>query len=187
MKNFILFFFLISNFYVLGQNESPEDLNFILDDNNKVIWQKVFEVGYGVESLVNDLKSYFENNLFTNSMEPVNNGFAGKSATVKLSSIRGVAMGAYSPYSSFIKIDVKENRYRVSVTDIVFEGIETGVTSGGISISSTTPLTLEDLAVKNTKSEFRKNSAALTLLTTLNTDFNNYFILKQSKIENDDW
>ena len=74
----------------------------------------------------------------------------------------------------------------MTITDVVFEGVETGFFSDGISVSSATRIRLEDFAVKNNKAEFRKNRTALNLLINLNKDFENYFSLNKVSTEDDD-
>ena len=187
MKSYIaISIFLISIISSFSQNENPKHLNFILDENKKVTWQKIYETKASKDSLISILKTNFKSNFFTSDLSFSNDRFSGKSAKVKLSSTKGVAMGAYTPYLVFVNIDIKDNRYRVSVKDIIFESMETGISSGGLTISSTTPLTIEDFAVRNNKHEFRKNKTASSLLTILNKDLDSYFIIKTKSIK-DDW
>lgn len=182
-----LFLFLVvfAMINTIGQDLQPADLNFTMDSEKKVIWQKVFELDMQNDSLMISLKDYLGGNLFTSKLSSIDNGFVGQSAKVKLSSTKSVAMGAYSPYEAFVKVEVKDSRYRVTVTDIVFDGMETGVSSGGFSISSTTPLRLADFVVKNNKNEFRSNNTAMSLLEILNKDLLNYFTIKEMSTSND--
>ena len=170
----------------LSDTQSPEGLNFKLGDDKQVTWQKIYEVAGSRESLVNILKSNLKANFFTNNLSYEDDRFVGQSTKVKLSSTKGVAMGAYMPFVAFIRIGVKEGKYRVIVEDVVFDGMDVGVASGGISISSATPIKLEDFAVKNSKHAFRKNSTANKLLAILSKDLNSYFTL-EAITDKDDW
>lgn len=171
---------------IKSEPNSLEELSFILSENKKVTWQKIYPVNLESDSLTKSLKTYLKNNFFTSQLNLIDNKFIGQSTKVKLSSTKGVAMGALTPFTAYVKIDIKNNRYRVSVTDIIFDGTEVGVSSGSFSISSATPLTLEDFVVRNKKNEFRKNNTALSLLKVINKDFENYFNLKEISNE-DDW
>ena len=109
MKSYIaISIFLISIISSFSQNENPKHLNFILDENKKVTWQKIYETKASKDSLISILKTNFKSNFFTSDLSFSNDRFSGKSAKVKLSSTKGVAMGAYTPYLVFVNIDIKD-------------------------------------------------------------------------------
>ena len=173
----------------VSNSKSNEELNFKLEDDNKVTWQKVIEFkNLDKDSLTNVIGAFLKNNSFSNNLTFENDGFSGRSAKVMLSSNKGLVMGTYSPYSGFIRVDVKDERYRITVTDIVFEGIETGISSGGITLSTAQPLSLEDFVVKvkGNKGVYRTNGGVIKLLTILNNDLTNYLTLKKDKSK-DNW
>lgn len=180
MKN-ILFITTVFIFTITGFSQNPLQLNFKLDDNKNVIWQKVYET----ENIEN-VKKAITSSFFTSNLSDDN--LIGQSPEVNLSSTKGVAMGAYSPYKVFIKIDLKENKYRVTVTDIVFVGMKTNIGGDGnvFGAALAQPSRLEDYAVKNKNNEFRKNGAATSLLKILNNDLDGYFTFNEQK-SNDDW
>jgi uncharacterized protein involved in high-affinity Fe2+ transport len=105
--------------------------------------------------------------------------FAGHSPEVNHSGTKGVAMGAYSPYKVFIRIDLKENKY--SVTDIVFVGMKTNIAKDGnvFGAALAQPSRLEDYVVKNKSNEFRKNGCPKQIKNPLIINrLTGYFILE---------
>mgnify|MGYP001025968995 CR=1 FL=1 len=168
----------------LSQNQEVKLYDFILEDDNKVTWQKIYDYNANKDSLVKILQFYLKNNLFTRLLEKSDDGFIGQSAKVKLSIAKDKPMA--SPFSAFIKIDVKDNKYRVYVTDIIFEGAEVGVISGGISISSATSNSFGYYVVNNKKNDFKKSRTAMNLLNSLNDDLTSYFTIKIDTSA-DDW
>jgi len=63
-NNILLFLCFISIFWSIGQNIKPEDLNFKLDENKKVIWEKNYDYEANKDSLAIVLKSFLKNNIF---------------------------------------------------------------------------------------------------------------------------
>ena len=198
-KTIILTFLLLTYTFCLAQydddgevqlkekkanSQSKEELNFKLEDDKKVTWQKIYDYNANKDSLVKILQFYLKNNLFTRLLEKSDDGFIGQSAKVKLSIAKDKPMA--SPFSAFIKIDVKDNKYRVYVTDLIFEGAEVGVISGGISISSATSNSFGYYVVNNKKNDFKKSRTAMNLLNSLNDDLTSYFTIKIDTSA-DDW
>jgi hypothetical protein len=176
----LLFFSLLSLLLCTGQTVTPQDLNFKLEENKKVIWKKNYKHDSNKDSLSMMLESLLKNNLFTSKLNKTDDGFFGQSTKVFLSSTKSMAIGTRNPYCAHIKIDVMDGRYSVSVTDIVFDGVQFDYALIGKRPSDVAQMSLKDFVVKNKKFEFRKNNGAMSLLRVLNKDFNYYFTLKKA-------
>ena len=182
-SNTLLFLSLISIFWCFGQNINPEDINFKLKEDKTVVWEKHFKSEASKDDLKMMLQSLLKNNVFTHKLKMTDDGFSGQSTKVFLSSTKSMAIGARNPYCANIEIIVKDDQYSVSVTDIVFDGVQLDYPLIGKRPSHVPPLLLKDFVVKKKKFEFRKNNGAMNHLRVLNKDFNNYFTLN-SAIEN---
>jgi hypothetical protein len=175
---FLLFISFISTLSCLGQDINPEKLNIKLTDDQKVIWQKIYEVEFSGDTLIRNIKSLLRNNILTDQFDYEDNLFTGQINNAKLSDRSKIAVGGFTPYTARIKINIKDNKYRVTVSDIVFGGLPRGR-------STYDPNTLEDLVLKNKNNEFKKNNAVLNILVVLDKDLDEYFALKKDSKDND--
>jgi len=182
MKKVIISILLMIPFLGMAQDSKTEYLNFKLSESKDLIWQKIYETEASLDSVIKFLKT----ESFTSDLELNENTILGRSGKTKLSSTKGVAMGAYSSYDVFIKIDFKDNKYRVTISDVLFDPTVSSVNSGMFSISQANQFTLNDFAVRNNSQEIRGNNTAKNLLKILDKDFNSHFVVKKT-IKNDDW
>ncbi|MGB5362741.1 MAG: hypothetical protein WBN17_05505, partial [Aureibaculum sp.] len=120
----LLFLGLISIFWCHGQNITPQDYNFKLKEDKTVIWEKTYEYETNKDELTMRLQSFLKTHLFTSRLKMTDDGFNGPSTKVLLSSTKSMAIGARNPYCANVKIDVMDGKYLVSVTDIVFDGVQ---------------------------------------------------------------
>lgn len=172
--NFSLLY-LLSVFWCFGQDVSAIDLNFKLDENKKVIWEKSFKYEAKKDSLTIILQSFLKSTFFTSELHKTIEGFSGISKKVYLSNTKKMAVGARNPYKATIKITIKDDNYLVSVTDIVFDGIQFNYPIIGEKSAGAPQIYLEDFVVKSKKHEFRKGKGYINQLKVLNKDFNSYF------------
>ena len=180
MKNkVLLFLYFLSIFGCFGQNIEPKDLNFKLDENKKIIWEKNYDYEANKDSLTVILQVFLKNNPFTSELNLTDNGFYGESNKVLLSSTKHMAIGARNPFNAIIKIDIMDGNYVVTVTEIVFDGIEFNYPMIGEKSAGPPELPLEDFVVKNKKPEFRSNKGAMSQLSILNKDLDHYFTIKK--------
>ena len=179
-NNILLFLCFLSYFWCVGQNIKPEDLNFKLDENKKVIWEKNYDYEANKDSLAIVLKSFLKNNIFTNTLSITDDGFFGQSNKVFLSSTKNMAIGARNPYNAIIHIKIMDSKYIVTITEIVFDGMQFNYPIIGKKSPGPPQFFLEDFVVKNKKPQFRSNKGVMSQLTVLNEDFNNYFTLKRA-------
>jgi hypothetical protein len=100
---------------MFSQNENR--VSFKLEEN-EIIWQKVIEYENTKDKYIEKLKL----KEFFNYLEWDANSIAGKSSkkTLKLKSPNWASF----PFDCFIKIEFKENRCRITFSNITFEGPE---------------------------------------------------------------
>ena len=91
--------------------------------------------------------------------------------------MKGLAIAVRTDFDCFIKIEVKESKYRVSISNIKFKPIN--IDAGMIEMN--TNFVLEDIVVRNNHNEIRKNKTARKTLERLNKDFINLLKNKTEK------
>ena len=170
---------LIIPFLGIAQKNKTEYLNFKLTEDKDLIWQKIYETDASLE----DVLKFLKHNSFTSDLELNGSTVTGRSGKTKLSSTKGVVMAAYQSFDVFIKIDFKDNRYRVTINDLQFDPMGTSVRSGMFNVNQSNVYTLNDLAVRDKHNEIRGNSNARKLLETLDKDLNSHFIPKEIELK----
>ena len=161
-----------------SQNIMPEDFNFKLNENKKVIWEMDFNYEAKKDSLVITLQNFLKKNFFTSELSLKKYHFFGQSNKVLLSSTKKMAVGARNPYKANIEIEVMDGNYTVTLTDIVFDGMQFDYPILGKKSVGASQIYLEDFVVKHKKPEFRSNEGVMSQLRVLNKDFINYFTMK---------
>lgn len=164
----------------LSFGQKTEFLNYKLTDSKELLWQKIYESELSIE----ELENYFKSIPFTSELKSKNDKLIGRSFKTTISNVKKQSMMARQPYTSFVTIDIKDGKYRVTIQDLQFDPIETSVYSGGIGISSDVNGTWEDLAVRDKHYELRNNDTAKRFLTTLHDDLNDIFTIKEI---DDEW
>lgn len=113
MKQIILFLFFTST--MVSQDKRFENLyDFFLIDNGKIVWQKVYESNLS-ES---EIKEYLSKDIV---LSPIAVTLSGHTNIFRLNKIEnyGIMPGwEKSDYQAYVSIEVKEGKYRVTVTDI---------------------------------------------------------------------
>jgi hypothetical protein len=181
MKNLITLLLLSISINIYSQNSKTEYKNFKLQEDKTLIWQKVFEFDASRDSIVKLLKSFKSSNSFINKLDYNNYSFSGTSNYSKISDMNGMPLGVQTEFNCFIKIDVKEQKHRITISDLKFKPIS--IDFGGIDMN--TSFSIEDMAVRNNYHEIRRNNTARKVLTNLNSDLLNLLTLKENK--NEDW
>jgi len=181
MKNIFTLLLLIFTIYTYTQNPKIEYENFKLQEDKKIVWQKVYEFKGSKDSITEILKEFITTNSFLNNLKYSNYGFTGFSSYTKISDLSGLPIAVRTDFNSFISIEIKENRYRISISNIKFKPIN--MDFGGIEMN--TNFILEDITVRNNYHEIRKNNTARKTLSKLNKDFIEILTLKTNKKE--DW
>ncbi|MCI2228978.1 hypothetical protein MC378_07350 [Polaribacter sp. MSW13] len=182
MKKLIVLIFLLNSIFSNSQDSKIEHANFKLQDSKELLWQKVFNIEKPKDSIVSILKKTIKSNSFLNNLKYDKYSFSGISSFVGLSDLNGVPLAGMTDYNCFIKIEIKENKYRVTITNIKFKPSEVNLYQ---NVSVNKSYTLEELAVRHNYNQIRKNKNARKMLSTFNSDFHKY--LKLFKNNQDNW
>jgi len=160
--------FLFTN-VVLAQSIKTDSIgNFYVIDNN-LMWQKYYDLDD-----VNTLDEHFKNNHFTATLDILN---YKTSAQSNLSYIEGNNLPQYTAkgFKAFIIIDIIQNRYRVTVRDIIFpEYIQTYYSNG---FRNDRGGTLDHYILRTSDHEIKRNSGTYNILETFNNSFEAVFNL----------
>lgn len=181
MKKIILILLLIKLSSLYSQNPKTEHENFKLQEDKTLIWQKVYEIEASKDSIVNLLKAFKSSNSFINKLDYNNFSFSGTSNYSKISDMKGMPLAVQTEFNCFLKIDIKNNKYRITISDLKFKPIEFDF--GGIEIDNS--YSIEDISVRDNYHEIRKNKTARKVLANLNKDLLNLLSFKENK--NEDW
>lgn len=162
---------------------AQENVTNFIPDNNKIIWQKVYETNFDKTELINLIK---ESGLFENykiegdkilgQMLPVDADFKGAGYGEMSTPI----YIARSFFDGFVIIEFKEARYRVIVKNIMLtQQYDDGLSKEGEKA------TIESFAIKNGKNEIKKAFSKSPSII-LDYTFTNIFNFKTSET-NDQW
>ncbi|APZ46313.1 hypothetical protein BW723_08385 [Polaribacter reichenbachii] len=166
--------FCLSSF---SQNTQLEYDNFKIQENKSLKWQKVFDLTISKDSIVKLLEVNLNNNSFFNELKYSKYRFTGFSNYKLLSDVKKLyGVASNTQYKCFIVIDVKDNKYRVSVSDITFKNIP--VTVGNVTVNN--EYTLYKLTVKGNNKNFKKGKLAKNTLHSFNKDFIDLFTIKEN-------
>lgn len=182
MKTKLFLFLLLTSFITNAQNSKIEFENFKLQDDKKIVWQKIFEINdANKDSIVKILDNYKTSSSFLNNLSLKDYSLTGLSNYVKISDVSNLPLAAQSEYNCFVVIDVKDNKYRVTVKNLTFKPLK--INMGIVDINHVYPL--EELTVRNNHHEIRKNKTARRVLSNINKDLIQIFTIKP--IKKDDW
>ena len=181
MNKIFIYAFLLITFFSFSQNPKIEYKNFKLQDNKEIIWQKVFEINVSKDSILKLIQGNIVSNSFINNLKYENYTFNGTSSFEKLTNTSSAPLRARTEYNCFVKIDIKENKYRITIENIKFIPINFNFDGVGINHS----YSLEEMVVRNAKHEIRKNRNSRKMLSNFNKDLINLLTLKSEKKE--DW
>lgn len=183
MKILVLISLFILPFSGIAQDSDTEYLNFEINSNGDLVWQKIYELDVTLE----ELQQYFTNESFTSNIKLIDDIFSGQSKGRKIGvskTSKWRTIGANLFYEAFISVEFKEGRYRVTLTDIKFSAVERyNLWSGGMQNQKTT---FEESFISRRTGEFRNPGIIENSLTIYDKEFDNVFTLKENKIE-DDW
>lgn len=166
MKKLLLFITLLTSSFYAQENFKIE--------NNSIIWQKVFDNFTNL-----DLKQLQQNPFCANLQ--FNNVISGTSNYYQFPNKEGLPVFAYQDFKCFILVEEKENKYRVTISNITFKGLEIEV----FGVKNKSEEYLSFYALKNNGGELRKNNSITNTLNSLNNFFIETFTLKE--IIKSDW
>jgi hypothetical protein len=173
MKTKLTIIILLTSISIFSQKYVDTLYNFKVDTGN-IIWQKVFET-----NKLKQVKEFLKSNEFTNTLTEVNNSFTGRTTNTKKRLVKNTPYYANFGFDGFCTIDFKENKYRVTLKDIVFDGPT--ITVAGIQKKQNYPLQLQVIK----KDKIYNKKKVVKVLTALNTLLLNKFTLQNTKKE--DW
>ena len=141
--------------------------------NNSLQWQVIFN-----KDTNTNIVDYFKKNPFTSALTFTEN-ISGISNWHQLQNKKGLPIFAYQDFKAFITIEEKEDKYRVTVTNIIFKGVE--ISFGGVTNKSEDHL--EALALKNDFT-IRPSKPTQNTLNALNTFFTDTFTVNVTPTTN---
>ena len=144
----------IGNFYVIG---------------NQLMWQKLYDLDD-----INALDAYLKSGHFTSTLDILN---YKTSAQSNLSYIEGNNLPQYTNkgFKAFIIIDIIQNRYRVTVQQIIFpDYIQTYYYNG---FRNDRGGTLDHYILRTSDHEIKRNSGTYNILETFSNSFEASFNL----------
>jgi hypothetical protein len=118
MKKYFIIVLLLISSVSFSQKYVDSLYNFKVDNSN-LIWQKVFEFkNNDVKKIIDQLKT----DEFSSTLKYEKKTIAGRSKKSKNKLVKFSPYFAAWPFDSYLKIDLKENKIRVTATAIIFDG-----------------------------------------------------------------
>ncbi len=172
-KKVLLILFISFSVNIFSQKYVDSLYNFKVD-NESIIWQKVFK-----NKDLDKIKTRIKTQEFTNKLKEVDSSFSGRSNKYNKRVVKNSPYFATFGFDAFLKIEFKPNKYRVTISDIVFDGPVLKVFS--TEQKQDYPLNLNVLRKKRIKNSKRNNN----VLKKLDSILNSKFIITKTK--QDDW
>jgi hypothetical protein len=172
MKKILLL--LLISFSAVAQDEVIDTQNFSVNDDKIIIWTKIYEI-----DSINVLESFKQklNIHFLNQ----NSGYVDN---LKLRCKEMISIYAEGNFKVNFRIDFKEDKYRIIVSNIVFENTMQ-YNYGSISTSKNYS-NIEDYELRTRDNLLRKNEQSISNRICLNELFESLFSVKNIKID-DKW
>lgn len=181
----VLFAFFTSTI-LFSQSHKEVPSTFSIDENRIVVWQKVYDIDLSEIKLVEALEKYFLNTEFTRGLSKEENIFTGYSNELRVKPIKGGDY--YNPITAFIKVEVKDKKYRVTVKDIILKETNVGVNTSLFSLSQSVSPNFGEVVLNGRKTEFKKGFVKINYLKSHDEAFNTLFTLKKiSEDKSEDW
>ncbi len=156
---------------------------FEINVNGGVEWIKVFEIPGDSDEIISNLTKYFKNQEFTRKIELIEGEFRGYSNPIKVKPIKGGP--SYNETTSFVNVQIKDGRYRVVISDIIFAPVDLGLSTGGISINSEENIRFDEIVLKPGNKEFRSGFSRVNIMKSFDQTFEQIMTYKKS--DKDDW
>lgn len=152
---------------LIGISGFAQEENNFTAENKYLVWSKVFELkpSEDISLIKNNLKLIFRDNNF---------GFSKNQKC----DCKGSSIYLKFPFTYNFKIETKENKYKVSVSNIIFSD-NTAINMGGI-ISGPTTSTLEEYILKKSDGSIKTNNQNTKNLNCLNDYFTSNFTIQKS-------
>lgn len=167
-----------------------QDLSFRIN-NKQVEWEKIFNT----EKKLSNIKSTLLLSGKLKFISETENSLIGEFGDF-LMDYKGAGftqmgtpmyLNSNNRYSANFKIDIKEGKYRVTIFNIKFKGMQMSLYSGGVGMSGNNENNIEEYLLKNNKEQF-KGSFNDKPYKILDYSFTNLFdVSKYQNTSNDNW
>ena len=164
----LIVFFLLTN-VLLAQSKKTDSIGNFYVIGNQLMWQKYYSLDD-----VNELDEHFKNNHFTSTLDILDYKTSSQS---NLSYIEGNNLPQYTNegFQAFIIIDIIQDKYLVTVKDIIFpKYIQTYYYNG---IKDNRGGTLDHYILRPADHEIKRNSGTYNILDTFDNSFEAVFNL----------
>lgn len=152
-------------------------------ENKELIWQKVYETKYENDGLVTAFKTSVISNMKKDNLQEVGNRITfevnGDQVDFKKYGGKWGNTGIFVQYpiNYLVQIDFKENRYRVTIKDIVVD-----FTAARLGTNE-----LTEIVCRKQNTEFAKSKTVINGMVYYDKHLDNYFQFEKIIDENDDW
>jgi hypothetical protein len=157
----------------------------IIIKNNEVIYSKVFEVELKKNELINLLKlslpniAKFEFKIDADSDDKINGNLSGTVINYRKygGTLMGTSMVLNYPLVANVIIQVKDNKYRVLVTNMYFKDVEI--------LNQKSDYILDDGVTRKKRTEFKDSSQVESILKYIDKHLTDIFNVKRDRIKDD--
>lgn len=162
------FLFIWIGFMGFAQLHRTDSIGNFYVENNKLIWQKYYEL-----EDKNLLDQKLKQNILTKNLDILQ---FGNSAITDLISINGNNLPIYTRkgFKAFVIVDVESNQFRVTIKQITFPDFVENVYYNGMRQNSRTG-SLENYVLRN-KGDINRNNATINVLESFDHIFNAVFV-----------
>lgn len=177
MKKVTLVLFLICSSSTFSQNKALDSiLNFKLY-KNEIVWQKIFSKTDSLQ--IKELKEQLKSQEFTSNLIHNENNIVGRSNNYGKRLVKNSPYYATWGFDTYLKIEFKENRYRITAKDFLFRGPLLNVF--GVQKQQDYPL-IKNIVKRN---KFKTNKNSKIVLQKLDSILDSKFTIQQHQKE--DW
>lgn len=169
---------------VLSQRNKEVPEAFEVNELREVRWVKVYETNKSYQENIEALKDYFRIHDFTRELTWKGEEFSGYSNEIEVKPIKGGT--PYPPITALIRVQVKDNRYRVIISSIKYNPVQVGINVSGFSMSNSQQVSFEDICLKSGKPEFKTGFAKINFLESYDLYFSEKMTIK-NRSSDDDW
>jgi len=165
-----------------GVQDSVLGTSLIIKDNT-VIFQKVYLSKLNKTELIEKLKLFLpsvKNFQMTDLSNQNADQFSGKLTEFLINyrkyggSLMGTAILLNSPLNGNVIVQVKDNRYRVIISDLVFKNVQVLLSAPAVDMS------LDDFITKNKRTKVRNTSLVLKSAKYIDNDLSESFNLENN-------
>lgn len=185
MKKTLLLFILICTAALFNAQE-----NAFIINNKQVVWQRIYTTDKNLNEIKETLLSSGKINVSNEGENYISGYFDNFIMDFKGAGYSLMGTPSYlnsnSKFGGFYKLEIKEGKYRVTVTGIKFAGDSWSLYSGGIGISDDGKDNLETYALTNDREYFRGAFMGKSSII-IDHSFSHLFDVSKYEKQNDNW